>query len=149
MTANRPGPRTSLRLNTLGRTGPDSGDRDGVDRISHSDSLYSAITAAMLQLGDGEAWLDAAARPAASPAVRFSSCFPFQGGTLFVSPPGNLWPPPASSRVRWKAARFVPLSVVEALIAAKGVNEDSWLIDGPSECLIPHSHDGTPNTGPF
>src|SRR5438093_5086211 len=88
-----------LRPTAPWRIGPDSGDRDRVDRIFHSDSLYSAVTAAMLQLGDGEAWLDATARPAASPAVRFSSCFPFQGGTLFVSPPGNLWPPPASSKV--------------------------------------------------
>jgi len=138
-----------LRPNSPWRFGPDSGDRDRVDRIFHSDSLYSAVTASMMLLGDGEAWLDATAR-SASPAVRFSSCFPFQGDTLFVAPPENLWPPAASSKVRWKGARFVPLSVVEALVAGKGMNEENWLIDGPSECLLPaHQHEAAPNPGPF
>jgi len=38
--------------------------------------------------------------------------------------------------VRWKGARFVPLSVVETLLAGKPVNEDAFTIDGPSECLV-------------
>src|SRR5436305_13031258 len=92
-----------IRLRPIGpwRIGPDSGDRDRVDRIFHSDSLYSAVTSAMASLELLEPWLDATAR-SATPAVRFSSCFPFQGDTLYVAPPRNLWPPPASSKVRWK-----------------------------------------------
>ena len=33
------------------RIGPDSGDRDRVDRIYHSDTLYSAVSSAMARLG--------------------------------------------------------------------------------------------------
>ena len=97
-----------IRLRPVGpwRIGPDSGDRDRVDRIYHSDSLYSAVTSAMARLDMLDAWLDATAR-SAEPAVRFSSCFPYQGDTLLVVPPRNLWPPPPSSKVRWKGARFV------------------------------------------
>ncbi len=137
-----------IRLRPVGpwRIGPDSGDRDRVDRIYHSDSLYSAVTSAMGRLGMLEDWLEATAR-SSEPAVRFSSCFPYQGKTLLVVPPRNLWPPPPSSKVRWKGARFVPLSVVESLAAGRGLSEDGWTIDGPSECLLPFSTPPVP--GPF
>jgi CRISPR type III-A-associated RAMP protein Csm4 len=117
------------------RIGPGSGDRDRVDRIYHSDSLYSAVTGAMARLGELDAWLDATAR-AAEPAVRFSSCFPFYGETLYVVPPRNVWPPPPSAKVRFKGARFVPLKIVETLLAGQAVTEDNWAIDGASECLV-------------
>jgi CRISPR/Cas system CSM-associated protein Csm4 (group 5 of RAMP superfamily) len=102
-------PSVLVRLRPTGpwRIGPDSGDRDRVDRIYHSDALYSAVSAAMARLGDLPEWLDATARSAA-PAVRFSSCFPFQGDLLYVVPPRHVWPPPASSKVRWKGARNHP-----------------------------------------
>jgi CRISPR type III-A-associated RAMP protein Csm4 len=137
-----------IRLRPAGpwRIGPDSGDRDRVDRIYHSDSLYSAVTSAMSRLDMLDAWLDATAR-APEPAVRFSSCFPYQGDTLLVVPPRNLWPPPPSSKVRWKGARFVPLEVVKSLAAGRGLSEDGWTIDGPSECLLPFSTPAAP--GPF
>jgi CRISPR type III-A-associated RAMP protein Csm4 len=137
-----------IRLRPLGpwRIGPDSGDRDRVDRIYHSDSLYSAVTSAMGRLGMLDEWLEATAR-SSEPAVRFSSCFPYQGDTLLVVPPRNLWPPPPSSKVRWKGARFVPLNVVVSLAAGKGLSEDGWVIDGPSECLLPFNSPATP--GPF
>jgi len=137
-----------IRLKPAGpwRIGPDSGDRDLVDRIYHSDSLYSAITSAMFRLEMLDTWLEATAR-ASEPAVRFSSCFPYQGETLLVVPPRNLWPPPPSSKVRWKGARFVPLSVVESLAAGRSLSEDNWIIDGPSECLLPFSTPPVP--GPF
>jgi len=127
-----------VRLRPAGpwRIGPDSGDRDRVDRVYHSDALYAAVCGAMFRLGEGDAWLDATAR-AEHPGVRLSSCFPFHASTLFVVPPQNVWPPPPSSKVRWKGARFVPLSVVETLLAGKPLNEDAFAIDGPSECLIP------------
>jgi len=124
-----------LRPTTPWRIGPDSGDRDRVERIYHSDALYSAVTSAMSRLGELEPWLDATAR-AEAPAVRFSSCFPFNGDTLYVVPPRNLWPPPASSKVRWKGAKFVPLNVVESLVAGKPVSEEGWSVDGASEALI-------------
>lgn len=137
-----------IRLKAAGpwRIGPDSGDRDRVDRVFHSDSLYSAVTSAMARLDVLDAWLDATAR-AAQPAVRFSSCFPYQGDTLLVTPPRSLWPPAASAKVRWKGARFVPLRVVEALAAGRGISEDAWMIDGASECLIPANPPG--GQGPF
>src|ERR1700731_573706 len=91
-----------------------------------------------------DAWIEATAR-SAEPAVRFSSCFPYQGDTLLVVPPRNLWPPPPSSKVRWKGARFVPLDVVKSLAGGKALAEGGWTIDGPSECLLPF---GTPS-GPF
>lgn len=117
------------------RIGPDSGDRNRVDRIYHSDSLYSAVTGAMASLGELDPWLDATAR-APAPAVRFSSCFPFYGETLYVVPPRNVWPPPPSAKVRFKGARFVPLKVVETLIAGRAMAEENWAIDGASECLV-------------
>ncbi|HEV8413853.1 MAG TPA: type III-A CRISPR-associated RAMP protein Csm4 [Bryobacteraceae bacterium] len=137
-----------IRLRPVGpwRIGPDSGDRDRVDRVYHSDSLYSAVTSAMSRLGMLEEWLEATVR-APEPAVRFSSCFPYQGDTLLVVPPRNLWPPPPSSKIRWKGARFVPLSVVKSLAAGQGLSEDGWVIDGPSECLLPFST--PPSPGPF
>ena len=117
------------------RIGPDSGDRDRVDRIYHSDSVYSAVSSAMASLGELDSWLDATAR-SSEPAVRFSSCFPFYGETLYVVPPRNVWPPPASPKVRFKGARFVPVKVVETLISGRAIAEENWAIDGASECLI-------------
>jgi CRISPR type III-A-associated RAMP protein Csm4 len=137
-----------IRLHPAGpwRIGPDSGVRDRVDRIYHSDALYSAVTSALLRLGLLEPWLDATAR-ASEPAVRFASCFPFAGDLLLVTPPRNLWPPPPSSKVRWKGARFVPWSVVETLAAGGALSEDQWAIDPASECLLPER---TPAlSGPF
>ncbi|HEX5431374.1 MAG TPA: type III-A CRISPR-associated RAMP protein Csm4 [Bryobacteraceae bacterium] len=132
-----------IRLRPAGpwRIGPDSGDRDRVDRIFHSDTLYSAIAGAMARLGTLEEWLEATAR-AEDPAVRFSSCFPFQGDTLFVVAPRSLWPPPPSSKIRWKGAQFVPLSVVESLLNGRPVSEEGWAVDGMSEALIPHGSQG-------
>ena len=138
-----------VRLRPTGpwRIGPDSGDRDRVDRVYHSDALYAAVCGAMFRLGEGDAWLDATARAhenGAEPAVRFSSCFPFHASTLFVVPPQNVWPPAATSKVRWKGARFVPLSVVETLLAGKLLKEDAFAIDGPSECLVSSSAQVSP-----
>ncbi len=123
------------------RIGPDSGDRDRVDRVYHSDTLYSAVSGAMARLGFLDEWLDATAR-SAQPAVRFSSCFPFHGETLYVVPPRSLWPPPPSTKVRWKGARFVPMKVIGDLLNGRSINEDSWSVDGPSECLIAQGTQG-------
>lgn len=132
-----PGLVVKLRPTGPWRIGPDSGARNRVDSIYHSDSLYSAVTAAMGRLGLLDEWLEATAR-AAAPAVCFSSCFPFQGETQFVVPPSTIWPPVAllSARVRWKGARFVPLDVVQSILAGKALDEGRWTVDGPSECLV-------------
>ena len=124
------------------RIGPDSGARDRVDTIYHSDSLYSAVTGAMRSLGLMEEWLEATARNTAGAAVRFSSCFPFQGDTGFVVPPKSIWPPAASSKVRWKGAKFIPLPLVELLLDGGALEEDRWSLDGQSECLVPHGRGG-------
>ena len=87
----------------------------------------------------------AATAQSSDPAVRFSSCFPFQGDTRYIVPPRSMWPPPASSKIRWKAARFIPLSLVESLLQGHPVSEDAWNIDVQSECLIPSSS----TQGPF
>lgn len=128
-----------VRLRPSGpwRLGPDSGARDHVDRVLHSDQLYSAVSWAMAQMGMLDAWLEATFKDSRGPAVRFSSCFPFQDELLFVAPPRSLWPPLASTKVRWKGSRFVPLQLVRALVAEESLDEDRWLVDGSSECLLP------------
>jgi len=140
-----------VRLRPTGpwRIGPDSGARDRVETIYHSDSMYSAVTSAMVRLGMLEDWLAATAGNAATStegsAVRFSSCYPFQRKTLFVVPPQSVWPPPPSAKLRYKGARFVPLSLVSSLLADQPLDESRWLLDGASECLLPSDR----NEGPF
>jgi CRISPR type III-A-associated RAMP protein Csm4 len=132
------------------RIGPDSGARNRVDVIYHSDSLYSAVTSAMARMGMLDEWLDATARASAS-AVCFSSCFPFQDEISFVVPPRTMWPPtsPAlmSASVRWKSARFVPLSVVQAMLAGQPLDKNRWAVDGASACLVPAGRPGPFRTG--
>ena len=82
---------------------------------------------------------------ASAPAVRFSSFFPFVGETLLVVPPRSLWPPPESAKIRYKGAYFVPLPVIEALLAEKAIDEERWAVDGESECLVPSNQ----GRGPF
>ncbi len=140
----RPPASLLIRLRPTGpwRIGPDSGDRDRVERVYHSDTLYSAVAGAMLRLGMLEDWLEDTAHlaqpgaRASEPAVRFSSCFPYHGGALYVMPPRTLWPPQASSKVRWKGARFVPLSAIQSLLRGKSLSEEGWAVDGASETLI-------------
>ncbi len=128
-----------VRLRPVGpwRLGPDSGARDRVDRVLHSDRLYSAVSWAMGRMGLLEEWVAAAFRGPGGPAVRFSSCFPALDELLFAPPPRNLWPPLASAKLRWKGARFVPLTLVRRLLAEDTPDEDRWIVDGLSECLLP------------
>lgn len=126
------------------RFGPDSGARDRVELIYHSDTVFSAVCAAMLQLGLANDWLQATARSEATPAVRFGSFYPFLGDALLVVPPRTIWPPLESTKVRYKGGRFVPLSVVEALLSGQTIDEDRWAVDGESQCLVPHDRAGGP-----
>jgi CRISPR type III-A-associated RAMP protein Csm4 len=145
-----PGLVVKLRPAGPWRIGTDSGARNRVDVIYHSDSLYSAVASAMARLGSLDEWLDATARNGAS-AVSFSSCFPFLDEIDFVVPPRTIWPPtsPAlmSARVRWKSARFVPLSVVQAMLAGEPLEGNQWSLDGASECLVPAGRPGPFRTG--
>jgi CRISPR type III-A-associated RAMP protein Csm4 len=145
-----PGLVVKLRPAGPWRIGTDSGVRNRVDVIYHSDSLYSAVASAMARLGSLDEWLDATARNG-TPAASFSSCFPFLDEIDFVIPPRTIWPPtsPAlmSARVRWKSARFVPLSVVRAMLAGEPLDGNQWSLDGASECLVPAGRPGPFRTG--
>lgn len=145
-----PGLVVKLRPTGPWRIGPDSGARNQVDFIYHSDSLYAAVTAALTRFGSLEEWLDATARNG-TPAVCFASCFPFIEEMGFVVPPRTLWPPAApallAARVRWKSARLVPLGIVPALIAGQVLDDNEWAIDGPSGCLVPAGRSGPFRTG--
>ncbi len=137
------------------RYGPGEGGRDRVDNLYRSDRLISAVTIAFERLGLLGDWLKATAE-ATTPAVVFSSLFPFQGETLFVPPPATLWPPPAaalrastsvlSAKVRWRAARFVPVSLIETLLLSQRLLADQWAPDAESACLLRRDR---PQSSPF
>ena len=118
------------------RLGPDNGARTQADTVLHSDSLYSAITLAMRDCGWLDEWIGATAE-SHSPAVRMSSGYPFSGSTLLIVPPKTVWPPPQGGKLRWKTARFVPLTLVPRLLAGEELSEDQWAVDPVSECLLP------------
>jgi CRISPR type III-A-associated RAMP protein Csm4 len=146
-----------IRLRPSGpwRYGPGDGGQNRVDTLFRSDRLYSAVTLAMRHLGFLEEWLDATARNS-TPAVAFSSLLPYQAETLFAPPPATLWPPPSASvstsspvflsKVRWKAARFVPLSVIESILTGETILADQWIADPESGCLLRRDR---PNASPF
>ena len=102
----------------------------------HSDTLFSALTIAADRLGFLSEWLAATAE-AAEPAVRVGSGYPFVGRTLLAPAPKHVWPPSAASKVRWEAARFVPLQIVPRLLAYETLKEDRWAVDPVSECVLP------------
>ena len=142
-----PGMVVKLRPPGPWRAGPDSGARNRVDPVYHSDTLYAAVSAAMRTLGRLEEWLDATARHPQGAAVRFSSCFPFQDDIGYVIPPRSIWPPQGGApvmtpKVRWKSARYIPLALVDALLSGQVLDEERWEIDGQSECLVPAGRPG-------
>ncbi|HEV3331478.1 MAG TPA: hypothetical protein VG096_10880 [Bryobacteraceae bacterium] len=145
-------PVLSVNLHPTGpwRIGPDSGARNQVDTIYHSDSLYAAVTSALARLGLLDEWLAATARNS-PPAVCFSSCFPTVDEIAYVVPPRTIWPPstPAllAGRVRWKGASYVPLGVVRDLLSGQPLDENQWTVDGVSGCLLPAGRPGPWRTG--
>jgi CRISPR type III-A-associated RAMP protein Csm4 len=138
-----------VRLRPTGpwRLGPESGARERVENVLHSDSLYSALTCAMNDLGLLSDWLQATAE-SPSPDVRISSGFPFVGQSLFVPPPRHTWPPATTGKVRWKAARLVPLSLAPALLRDEDLETDRWTADPVSQCLLPVGKHGV-SSPPF
>lgn len=149
-------PAVLIRLTPAGpwRYGPGDGGGNRIDLMFRSDRVYSAITLAMRHLGFLEEWLDVTARNSTS-SVTFSSLFPYQSETLFVPPPLTLWPPPSSSvstaspafltKLRWKAARFVPLTLVESILRGESILADQWIADPESGCLLRRDR---PSTSP-
>jgi CRISPR/Cas system CSM-associated protein Csm4 (group 5 of RAMP superfamily) len=117
--------------------------------------LFSAFTVAAQQLGFVDEWLDATARNS-TPLIQFSSLFPFQGDTLFVTPPASLWPPPAwlvtspspvfLTKVRWTAARLAPVPLIESVLLGQKILADQWIADPESGCLLRRDR---PSTTPF
>jgi CRISPR type III-A-associated RAMP protein Csm4 len=140
--APQPGLVVKLRPTGPWRIGPDTGAHDGVDLVYHSDSLYSAVTGAIRLMGNLDEWLDATANSPSGAAVRFSSLYPFHNEIGFVIPPRTVWPPQASTKVRWKGARFVPLGVVAPLLSGRALEEDRWDVDAASQCLVPVGRSG-------
>ncbi len=150
-------PAVLIRFRPLGpwRFGPGEGGQHQVDTIFRSDRLYSALTLAAESLGFLDEWLDATAR-AQTPAVVFSSLFPYQTDMLFAPPPATLWPPPPSlvtspspvflSKMRWNAARFIPVTTIEALLSGQPILADQWVIDAESGCLLRRNR---PSQSPF
>ena len=135
-----------IRLRPTGpwRIAPDTGERDRIGLLYHSDTLYSAICSAMLRLG----WLEEWIADRDSPPVRLSSLLPSFGETLFVPAPSGLWPPPTVGRLHARAARFLPQAVASAVFAGKALEEDRWEVEAVSQCLLPSSGRGG-NGGPF
>jgi CRISPR type III-A-associated RAMP protein Csm4 len=140
-------PAVLIRLRPAGpwRYGPGDGGQDRVDTQYRSDRLFSALTLSMKRLGWLDEWLEATAK-ATSSAVAFTSLFPYQGSTLFVTPPATLWPPPASllttpspvflSKIRWSVANFVPANLIETILLGQSILADQWLPDPESGCLL-------------
>ncbi len=146
-----------IRLRPAGpwRYGPADGGLDRVDTLFRSDRLYSAVTIAMRQLGFLEEWLAVTAQAPVS-QVAFSSLFPFQGDSLFAIPPATAWPPSSGlvttpspvflSKIRWKAAQFVPLTLLDSLFTGQPILADQWVPDAESGCLLRRDR---PSSSPF
>lgn len=107
-----------------------------------SDTFYGAVCAAMDRFGWMEEWL------AAGRAVRLSSLFPWQQGTLFAPPPASVWPPANGlQRLRPKLVRFLPLPAIRDLLSEGGLAESRWVLDPGSGCLLAADRAGS--GGPF
>jgi CRISPR type III-A-associated RAMP protein Csm4 len=133
-----------VRLRPVGpwRIGPSGGSRETTDLLYRGDALYSAVCTAMRYAGQLDEWLAATAANPEGSSVRFTSLFPFVEGADLIAPPRTLWPPVPSAKLRWKSATFVPLSVVESLLAGQPPDEEAWSIDGASESLVPAGQNG-------
>ncbi len=128
-----------IRLRPTGpwRIAGDSGRHDELAATFPSDRVFSAVTQAFAQLGELDAWL-AATATAAVPAVCLTSMFPYFGKQLYAPAPVTIWPPAqATAKMNWQAAKLIPLSVIDELLAGQSFREDRWEVDGISGCLLP------------
>lgn len=131
-------PALLIRLRPQGpwRPGSRTGERQEVETVLHSDTIFSAVTGALRELGWLEAWVNASAGED-PPPVRFSSFFPWLDSTLLIPPPMSHWPPPVPHKLRLKAMRFVPIQVAVDCVRGVWPHEEEWRTDGPSGCLVP------------
>ena len=146
-----PGLVVKLRPTGPWRIGPDSGARNRVDAIYHSDSLYSR---GHLRHGAAGLARGVAGRHRAQRRVRRCASAPAsrswtRSASWFRRAPSGR---PRrrrlmSARVRWKSARFVPLGMVQAMLAGQRLDENQWSVDGASECLVPAGRPGPFRTG--
>ena len=112
--------------------------------IYHSDSLYSAVTGAMRAAGPSGR---VARRHGAQSARRRGALqllLPVSGRDRLRHPAAQRLAAFAAvlAKVRWKGARFVPLGLVDALLSGQALDEDHWIVDGASECLVPAGRPG-------
>jgi hypothetical protein len=114
------------------RIGPDGGAANRTDDIYHSDSLYAAVCSAMLGLGALEEWLDATVG-GDSPAVRFSSAFPWMDSHFYVRPPRTHWPQPGVPWKKTDGKLTAPAGVWRRVtgVRAKGVRSAIPYGEGP------------------
>ena len=141
-------PALLVRLRPTGpwRIGGDSGRQDELNSTFPSDRVFSAVTQALAQLGELDAWL-AATVAGGKPAVRFTSMYPYFGRQLFAPAPVTLWPPAqATAKMNWHAAKLIPLSVIDELLSGEPFREDRW---GPAIRIrreTPDTHGWCPTT---
>lgn len=151
-------PAVLVRLRPLGPWRNGSGQSsaaESVDSLFRSDRLYSALTLAFADLGFLDEWLNATAR-SEKPVVRLGSLFPYQGDTLFATPPNTLWPPPPGlitspspiflSKLRWSQAQFVPMTLIQSLASGRPALAEQWIVDAESGCLLRRDR---PSASPF
>lgn len=150
-------PAALIRLRPTGpwRYGPGDGAHDRLDTLYRSDRVFSAVTMAMQQLGFLDEWLDETARGSQT-AVAFTSLYPYQGDTLFATPPASVWPPPSSqltapnpaflNKIRWNEVQLTPLTVIEALLTGRSVPAEQWIADAATGCLLRRDR---PGSAPF
>ena len=106
-----------------------------------SDSLFGAISEAMRLLGWLPEWLAEGAR-----ATRMSSLFPAQGDTCFAPLPEALRAQAGLRKLRLETVRFAPLAAI-ADLAAKSFDENRWVLDLASGCLLAADRGGA--GGPY
>ena len=125
-----------VRLRPTGpwRLGPSSGARDRVDRVLHSDTLYSALTIAADHSESCRIGLRRPLRRRNQPSAlaRVSFRRPDASGACAEARVA------ACHRSKTMAGgRFVPLHVIPRLLAYESLKEDRWAVDPVSESVFP------------
>ncbi len=128
-----------VRLRPTGpwRIGPDSGDRDRVDRVYHSDALYSAVCGAMFRLGEGGAWLDATARASSSASCALEFLFPVSCVDSVRGPSAKCVAASSVVENSLEGRAFCAFERGGNAACGQASERRCLRIDGPSECLLP------------
>jgi len=139
MPIDRPALLVQLQPITPWRCG--AGHRDEPASLVPSDSLFGAICDAMLRLGWLPEWLESG-----TPSARMTSLLPFQSEVYYAPLPESLRSTPGLRRVRLESVRFATLRAIQEL-AARQFDENRWVLDLPSGCLLPADRAGA--GGPY